>query len=112
MRVSWILGKNKARLRALRDEVVILRDEESNRTKSGLHVPDSAQKETLPTGKVIAVGPGKLKCCTKCGKRIPLELKVGDRVGFRWEAVREIPVEEGKRVLVCRESDVAVVLEN
>jgi chaperonin GroES len=112
MNIQWILGKKSGRLRALRDEVVILRDMEANKTAGGIHIPDAATKDSLPTGKVIAVGPGKLRHCKKCGKRVPLEVKVGDHVGFRWEKVREIPVQEGKRVLVCKEDDIAVVLED
>ena len=63
-------------LQPLHDRVVIKRTEETEETRSGLYIPDTA-KEKPQQGEVIAVGAGQI---LESGKRIPLDLKVGDHV--------------------------------
>jgi chaperonin GroES len=68
----------------------------------------SSQEHLGRTGAVMAVGPGKLN---KAGKRIPLDVKVGDRIAFGEFDYRE-HYEDGQRYLIMQEADVCWVFEN
>ncbi|MBI2165020.1 MAG: co-chaperone GroES [Chloroflexi bacterium] len=85
----------------LGDRVVIKRIEKDQTTTSGLVIPDTA-KEQPQEGEIVAVGPGRV---TDEGKKIPLELKVGDKVIFAKYAGSEIK-EDGVEYLFLRESDI------
>ena len=76
-------------------------------TKSGIVLPDSAEKEKPMQGTVIAVGPGKLN---DKGERIPMSVKVGDKVLFKKYGPDEIEVEK-KKYLVGDEDDILAILE-
>jgi chaperonin GroES len=80
--------------------------EEEEKTKGGIIIPDTA-KEKPQEGEVIAVGPGKV---TDDGKKIPMEVKVGDRVLFGKYAGTEIKI-EGEEHLIMREDDVLGIIE-
>ena len=67
------------KIRPLGDRVLVLGVEEEKKTKGGILIPDTA-KEKPQEGKVIAVGAGKMN---EKGKRVPLDVKKGDRVLFR-----------------------------
>ncbi|HET8623841.1 MAG TPA: co-chaperone GroES [Gemmatimonadales bacterium] len=69
-------AKPKIKIHPLEDRVVILPAEETESMRGALYIPDTA-KEKPTRGEVIAVGPGRLD---DNGKRIPTDLKVGDRV--------------------------------
>ncbi|GFP37494.1 chaperonin GroES, partial [Candidatus Hakubella thermalkaliphila] len=73
-------------------------------TKSGIVLPDTA-KEKPQEGEVIAVGPGKYEE----GKRIPLEVKVGDKVIYSKYGGTEVKV-EGVEHLILRESDILAIV--
>lgn len=81
--------------------------EEENKTKSGIVLPETAEKEKPIRGKVIAVGPGKLN---ERGERIPMSVKVGDIVLFKKYGPDEIEL-EGKKYLVGDEDDILAILE-
>ncbi|GBD11376.1 10 kDa chaperonin [bacterium HR23] len=85
----------------LGDRVVVRPIEREEVTKSGIVLPETA-KEKPQEGEVIAVGPGRL---TDDGKRIPMELAVGDRVLFAKYAGTEFK-EDGVEYLIIRESDI------
>lgn len=85
----------------LGDRVVLKPLEREERTKSGIVLPDTA-KEKPQEGEVIAVGPGRV---TDEGKRIPLELKVGDRVIYSKYAGTEYKNGD-QEYLIVRESDI------
>jgi len=85
----------------LRDRILIKRVGEEEKTKGGIIIPDTA-KEKPVQGKVIAVGTGKLG---EDGKRIPLDVKEGDRVLFSKYAGNEIKI-EGEEHLIVREDDI------
>jgi len=70
-------------------------------TKSGIVLPDTA-KEKPQEGEIVAVGPGRV---SEDGKRIPMEVKVGDKVIYAKYAGIEIKVDEVEYVIL-RESDV------
>ena len=91
-------------IKPLGDRVVIEAIAKEETTASGIVLPDTA-KEKPQEGKVVAVGSGALKD----GERIPLEVKVGDRVLFSKYAGTEVKF-EGKELLIMRESDILAVL--
>ena len=88
-------------LRPLADRVLVQVKEEAKKTKSGILLPDTAQKKSQ-RGVVIAVGSGKL---ADDGKRIPLEVKVGDEVLFSKYSGSEIK-QDGKDYLLLDERDI------
>lgn len=93
-------------LRPLNDRILVKRVEEETKTKGGIIIPDTA-KEKPAEGKIIAVGNGKLG---DDGKRVPLEVKVGDRVLFGKYAGTEVKI-DGEEYLMMREDDVLGVIE-
>ena len=94
------------KIRPLQDRLIVKRVEEEEKTKGGIIIPDSA-KEKPQEGEIIAVGPGKV---TDDGKRIPMEVKEGDRVLFSKYAGTEIKI-EGEERLIMREDDILGILE-
>lgn len=89
------------RFQPLADRVVIKPSDEEEVTKGGLILPDTA-KEKPQEGKVMAVGPGRLD---DSGKRIALEVKVGDKVVYSKYAGTEF-IEDDDDLLIVRESDI------
>jgi chaperonin GroES len=90
-----------AKLQPLADRVLVKPIEKEEKTKSGIYLPDTA-KEKPQEGEVLAVGPGKL---TDDGKRIPMDLKVGDRVIYAKYGGTEIKVDD-EDMMILRESDI------
>jgi chaperonin GroES len=84
----------------LHDRILVKRIEEKETVKGSIIVPDTA-KEKPQEGEVIAVGAGKLHE----GKRIPLDVEVGDRVLFGKYSGTEIKIED-EEYLILREDDV------
>ena len=94
------------KLRQLQDRILVLRVEEETTTKGGIIIPDTA-KEKPAEGKVISVGNGKLG---DDGKRVPLEIKKGDRILFGKYSGTEVKI-EGEEHLIMREEDVLGIIE-
>ncbi|CAM3406045.1 co-chaperone GroES [Hydrogenibacillus schlegelii] len=92
-------------LRPLGDRVIVEPAEREEKTASGIVLPDTA-KEKPQEGKVIAVGTGRLED----GKRVPLEVKEGDRVIFSKYAGTEVKYQD-KEYLILRESDILAVID-
>ena len=92
----------------LADRVVIepLKDE-GGKTKTGIYLPETVDKERPEQGKVVAVGPGKL---TETGKRVPVSVKKGDKVVFTKYGPNEVKVDD-KEYLIAREEDILAILE-
>ena len=80
--------------------------EEEKTTKSGIVLPDTAEKEKPIKGKVLAVGPGKLM---ENGSTQPMSVKVGDVVLFKKYGPDEIEI-DGKKYLVGDEDDILAVI--
>ncbi|MGB5987901.1 MAG: co-chaperone GroES [Desulfobacterales bacterium] len=93
-------------LRPLQDRILVKRVEEEAKTKGGIIIPDTA-KEKPVEGKVVAVGNGKVG---DDGKRVALEVKVGDRILFGKYAGTDVKI-EGEEYLIMREDDVLGVIE-
>lgn len=93
-------------IRPLNDRLIVKRLEEEEKTKGGIIIPDNA-KEKPSQGEVIAVGSGKI---LEDGKKLPLEVKKGDRVLFGKYSGTEIKV-DGNEYLMMREEDVLGVVE-
>ena len=84
----------------LHDRVLIRRIEEKETVKGGIIIPDTA-KEKPQEGEVIAVGAGKMEK----GQRIPLDVKVGDRVLFGKYSGTDIKIEDVE-YLILREEEI------
>jgi len=76
-------------------------------TRSGIVIPDTADKEKPIRGKVFAVGTGKLN---ENGERVPMSVKEGDTVLFKKYGPDEIEV-DGKKYLVGDEDDILAIVE-
>ncbi len=94
------------KIKPMNDRVLVLRVAEEQKTAGGIIIPDTA-KEKPQEGKVVAVGSGKMG---EDGKRVPLEVKKGDRVLFSKYAGTEIKV-DGVEHVFMREDDILGVLE-
>jgi chaperonin GroES len=92
------------KVKPLADRVVIKPLEESEQMRGGLYIPDTA-KEKPQQGEVVAVGPGKVED----GKRIDMELKVGDKVLYGKYSGTEVTIAD-EQYLILRESDVLAVV--
>lgn len=94
-------------LKPLGDRVVVKPLEREEKTKSGIIIPDTVSKEKPVTGTVIAVGPGRL---TEEGARLPMEVKVGDKVYFKkpWDEPLKL---DGIDYYVLSESEITLVLK-
>jgi chaperonin GroES len=90
-----------AKLQPLADRVLVKPIEKEEKTKSGIYLPDTA-KEKPQEGEIMAVGPGKM---TDEGTRIPMDLKVGDRVIYAKYGGTEIKVDDVE-LMILRESDI------
>lgn len=93
-------------LRPLHDRLVIRRIEEEEQMRGGLYIPDTA-KEKPQQGEVIAIGDGRI---LENGQRVPLNVKVGDRVLFGKYAGTEVKIDD-EEFLIMREDDVLGVIE-
>jgi len=94
-------------LKPLSNHVFIEPLEEEKTTKSGIVLPDTAEKEKPIRGKVLAIGPGKLN---EKGERIPMSVKVGDVVLFKKYGPDEIEIED-KKYLVGDEEDILAIIQ-
>ena len=91
----------QSKITPLGDRVVIKPSNREEVSKSGIIIPDTA-KEKPQEGSIIAVGPGRLN---EEGKRVSMELKVGDKVLYAKYAGTEIKL-DNEEYLILRESDV------
>src|ERR687888_1233329 len=92
-------------LQPLEDRIVVKPGEGEETTVSGIVIPDTA-KEKPQEGEVIAVGPGRFED----GKRVPLDVKVGDKVIYSKYGGTEVKV-EGEEYLILSARDVLAVVK-
>jgi chaperonin GroES len=95
-----------AKFRPLHDRVLVKRVKEEEKTRGGIIIPDTAQ-EKPQEGEVVAVGPGARG---DDNERVPLDVKVGDRILFgKWSGT-EVKV-DGDELLIMKESDIMGIIE-
>jgi chaperonin GroES len=94
------------KIRPLHDRILVKRIEEQEVKKGGIIIPDTA-KEKPQEGKVVAVGTGKVN---EEGKKIPLDVKAGDRILFGKYSGSEVKVED-EEYLILREEDVLGIVD-
>jgi chaperonin GroES len=94
------------KIRPLHDRVLVERIEEQEVRKGGIIIPDTA-KEKPQEGKVVAAGTGKV---TEDGKRLPLDVKVGERILFGKYSGSEVKLDD-KEYLIMREEDILAILD-
>jgi len=96
-------------IKPLGDRVVVEPQEEEVQTFAGgqLVLPDTA-KEKPQQGKVLAVGPGRRD---EEGKRIPMDVKVGDTVIYAKYSGTTFKTSEGKEILILKENDILAIIE-
>lgn len=85
----------------LNDRILVRRVDEQEKTAGGLIIPDSA-KEKPQKGEIVAAGKGKT---SEEGKKIPLEVKIGDKILFGKYSGTELKL-DGVEYLMMREEDV------
>lgn len=90
-----------AKLQPLADRLVVKPVQKEEKTKGGIILPDTA-KEKPQEGEVVAVGPGRM---TDDGKRIAMDVKVGDLVIYSKYGGSEIKVDD-EDMIILRESDI------
>jgi chaperonin GroES len=96
-----------SKLRPLGDRVVIQPTPREEMTKSGIVLPDTA-KEKPQEGSVLAVGPGAFD---NEGKRIAVDVKVGDKVLYAKYAGTEFKV-DGEDLLIVKQTDILAIVED
>lgn len=89
------------------DHILIEPLEKEEKTKTGILLPETAEKERPEQGKVIAVGPGRR---LSSGKLLPIEVKPGQKVLFTKYGPTEIKV-DNKEYLIAKEEDILAILE-
>ena len=99
-------AKIDTKVRPLADRVVVRALEESEQTRGGLYIPDTA-KEKPQQGMVIAAGPGRL---SDQGERLAPDVSEGDTVLYGKYSGTEVTV-HGEEYLILRESDILAVID-
>ena len=93
-------------LKPLGDKIVVKVLTKEEKTKGGIVLPDTA-KEKPTEGEVMAIGTGKI---LENGQKLPLEVKVGDRIIFSKYAGTEVKV-DGEEFVIFSERDVLAIIE-
>lgn len=99
--------KSKVNIKPLHDKILVERDEAQTITSSGIYLPESS-KEKPQFATVLAVGEGTLNETT--GKRVPLDVKKGDRIILSKWGGTELKI-DGDEYLIISASDVLAVID-
>ncbi len=94
------------KVKPLQDRILVSRLKGEEKTKGGLFIPDSAKEKPMQ-GEVVAAGGGRI---TEDGKKIPMDVKVGDIVLFAKYSGNEVKIDD-KEYLIMKEDDVLAVVE-
>ncbi|NQU83045.1 MAG: co-chaperone GroES [Parcubacteria group bacterium] len=94
-------------IKPLAEHIVIEPISQEDKTKSGIFLPQTSEKDRPEQGKVIAVGPGKT---LSSGKKTEMEVKIGDIVLFAKYGPNEIKVDD-KEYLIAKKEDILAILE-
>ncbi len=95
------------KIKPLSDYILIEPIKEEEKTKAGILLPQTAEKERPEQGKVIAVGPGRKN---SSGKVMPLDVKPGDKVLFTKYGPNEIKI-DNKEYLIAKQEDILAIIE-
>jgi len=95
------------KIKPISDHVLIEAIAQEEKTKTGILLPETVEKERPEQGKIISVGPGRK---TSAGKIVPMEVKAGNKVLFTKYGPNEIKV-DGKEYLIAKEEDILAILE-
>ncbi len=95
------------KLKPTDDHIVVKAEVQETQTKSGIFIPSTASKERPQMGEVVAVGPGKM---TDDGKRLSMDVKVGDKILFSKYGPSEVKI-EGQELLILNQGDVLAIIE-
>lgn len=95
------------KLTPLSDHVLVKPMKEDKMTKAGIVLPDSAEKDELKQGEVLAVGPGKM---LENGTRSPMSVKAGDKVILKKYGADDVKI-DGVEYVVAEEGDIIAVVE-
>ena len=98
-------NKAAVKVKPLADRVVVSPLEEEELMRGGLYIPDTA-KEKPQSGKIIAVGEGKL---SDEGTRLEMDVKVGDKVLYGKYSGTDVTL-DGEEYLILRESDILAIV--
>src|SRR3989338_7038625 len=99
------MAGKKLNIRPLHDRLVVKKRSGESKSKGGIIIPDTA-KEKPQEGEVIAIGNGKV---LDDGKKLPLDVKVGDKILFSKYSGTEIKI-EGEEYLIMKEEDVQAII--
>jgi chaperonin GroES len=94
-------------IKPLSDHILIEPLPFEEKTKAGIFLPESAEKERPEQGKIIAIGPGRT---VASGKVIPMHVKVNDKVLFTKYGPNEFKI-DGKEYLIAKEEDILAIIE-
>jgi len=94
-------------IKPLADYILIEPNKKQEKSKAGILLPETVEKEMPEEGKVIEVGPGKKNAA---GKRIPSDIKKGDIVIFSKYGPTEIKIKD-KEYLIAKESDILAIVK-
>jgi len=95
------------KLKPISDYIIVEPQKREAKTKSGIVLPDTAEKEKPQEGVVVAAGQGKM---LDSGKRTEMQVKAGDRVLFSKYSPTEVKV-DGKEYFVIREDDIMAIIK-
>ena len=98
---------SKLKLKPLGGRVIVEPIEQEEMTAGGIILPETA-KEKPQEGKILAAGPGDRD---EDGKRIAMDVKVGDRILYAKYSGTEVKM-DGKKLLIMRESDILAIVES
>jgi chaperonin GroES len=94
------------KVKPLNDRILVTRlDEKKDETRGGIIIPDTAKEKPME-GKVVAVGSGRR---LKSGKRVPLAVKVGDRILFGKYAGTEVKINDKEHVIIKEDEVLGII---
>ena len=95
------------KLKPISDYIIVEPRKEEQKTKSGIVLPDTVEKEKPQEGVVVAAGPGRMQ---DNGKRAAMQVKAGDKVLFSKYGPIEVKV-DGKEYFVIKEEDILAIIK-
>lgn len=94
-------------IKPLHDNVIIKPKKAEEITRAGIVLPETMDKGKSERGEVIAVGPGKLN---EAGVRLPMSVKIGDKVIFKKYSTEEFMDEKKEEYLIVSDNDILAIL--